>query len=83
MASCTDDHVLAFYVPLSLPHTGQVSMAALAQRFSLPAELLQEAIVQRLGSVVFGQLRDGQLYTDTFVQVPCADSAAVCVCVSV
>ena len=61
----------------SLQETGSVSIVALAQRFNLPADFMRQSIEHRLGTFVNGYIEEGQLYTQSFIQLHTARTRGI------
>lgn len=52
----------------ALEDSGQLSLVDVAQRFSLPANFMKTALVDRADTILRGQLKDNNLYTSSFVE---------------
>jgi hypothetical protein len=53
----------------TLQEAGQLTLTSQCTKYSLPSELVQDAVEQRLGTLIFAHLKNGELYTQAFVQV--------------
>jgi hypothetical protein len=51
----------------TLQDAGQLTITSQASKYNLPADLLQQIVEARLGTLCHGQLKNGELYTEAFV----------------
>ncbi|PFH35352.1 hypothetical protein BESB_062390 [Besnoitia besnoiti] len=51
-----------------LEEKGQLTIAELSQKYSLPADFMRQEVQERLGSVIHGELRDQYLTTSHFAR---------------